>query len=73
MNCPDCGSVLAENPQYISPWCWTCQAHKVVDEKKLVWVRTRTVSYSAEVLYSDLQPDGKIKGQDAWWEPWPGL
>jgi hypothetical protein len=74
----ECGS-----PVYIYPgdeegtfdkWCPKCCVY--VEEGRastlrLVWVRTRAVSYSREVPTSKLRADGRIEGEDAWWEVWP--
>ncbi len=44
--------------------CWKLQV------LRLVWYRSRSVSYSREMNEDDLQTDGRVRGEDAWWEPW---
>ncbi len=38
--------------------------------KRSVWYRNRTVSYTREMNVSDLNEDGTVKGEEAWWEEW---
>lgn len=54
----------------IAPCNWFCSKCGTVTPSRSVWFRTRQVSYTREMLTSELLPDGRVLSEDAWWEPW---
>ncbi len=41
-------------------------------DRRLVWLRSKEVSYSSEVLIVKLNKDGTVIGMPGFvWEPWP--